>query len=134
MKDEVSPGSGPDMNHQQAKSGFTLIHGDGMPASPPRNTRCAVRFPLELPITVYWNGDPLPATTHNVSASGVLFETETPIHVGELIAFSMRMPGTILGTPNDVLVECRGRVVRCSLSYPQPRVAATIDDYRFVEQ
>jgi hypothetical protein len=134
MTNAVCNGSDPDMNHQETKSGLTLIYGDGMPASPARNVRCAVRFPLALPVTVYRDGVPLPAITHNVSASGVLFETETPIHVGESITFSMRMPGAILGTPNDVLVECRGRVVRCSLSYSLPRVAATIDDYRFVEQ
>ena len=122
------------MNQQSAKYGFTLIYGDGLPAVPPREVRCAVRFPLALPVSIHREGALLPAITCNVSASGVLFETETPFPVGESIVFSMRMPGTILGTSNDVLVECHGRVVRCSLSNSLPRVAATIDDYRFVEQ
>lgn len=134
MKDVTSAGMGPDMNPQLLKSGLTLIHGDGFPVDAPREVRCAVRFPLALPVSVSHKGISRPAITHNVSASGVLFETETPINVGEPITFSMRMPGAILGTSNDVLVECQGRVVRCSLSYSLPRVAATIDDYRFVEQ
>jgi hypothetical protein len=121
------------MNQQAAKLGLTLIYGEGLPASPPKNVRCAVRFPLAIPVSVLRDGVSQPAITCNVSASGVLFETEAPFPVGESIVFSMRMPGTILGTPKDVLVECRGRVVRCSISNSLPRVAATIDDYRFVE-
>ena len=121
------------MTHQVAKLGFTLIYGSNMPATPAREVRCAVRFPLELPVSIFHEGSPHLAITCNISASGVLFETETPFPVGEAIDFSMQMPGTILGTQKDVLVECRGRVVRCSLSNSLPRVAATIDDYRFVE-
>jgi len=56
------------------------------------------------------------------------------LRVGERIDFSLRMPGAVLGTPRDVLVNCRGRVVRCSMSQSQSQVAATIDDYSFVEQ
>jgi hypothetical protein len=63
-----------------------------------------------------------------------LFEMGTPLRVGERIAFSLRMPGDVLGTPHDVLVDCTGRVVRCSQSQAQTYVAATIDEYQFVEQ
>jgi hypothetical protein len=123
------------MKQQTAKLGFTLIYGnDDHPAAPARNVRCAVRFPLALSLLIVRDGATQPAITCDISASGVLFETEAVFPVGESIAFSMEMPGTILGTLKDVLVECRGRVVRCSLSNPLPRVAATIDDYRFVEQ
>lgn len=121
------------MIREFAKLGFTLISSESLPATPARDVRCAVRFPLALPLSIHLDGASQPAITCNVSASGVLFETETPFPVGESITFSMRMPGTILGTQKDVLVECRGRVVRCSVSYSLPRVAATIDDYRFVE-
>lgn len=123
------------MNKQEAKLGFTLIYGkDDLSATPPRNVRCAVRFPLVLPLSIFHDGISEPAITCDISASGVLFETEVAFPVGEPIVFSMEMPGTILGTSKDVLVECRGRVVRCSLSNSLPRVAATIDEYRFVEQ
>lgn len=116
------------------QSGFTLHYGDEAQKGATQELRCAVRFPLTLPMIVVSAGRERPAITCNVSASGVLFETEQPITVGESIRFSLRMPGAILGIHRDILVECRGRVVRCSMSYTQPQVAATIDDYRFVEQ
>jgi hypothetical protein len=116
------------------KSGFIVQYGGGIPSVRTQEVRCAVRFPLTLPMVVRALGQELPAITCNVSASGVLFETDQAIPVGEVIHFSLRMPGAILGTPRDVLVDCTGRVVRCSMSHSQPQVAATIDDYRFVEQ
>ena len=99
-----------------------------------QEVRCAVRFPLTLPVVVSTGRHEYSALTNNVSASGVLFEMTSPLQVGEGIDFSLRMPGAILGTPNDVLVHCHGRVVRCSVSQSQSQVAATIDEYTFVEQ
>jgi PilZ domain len=103
-------------------------------ASPNKEVRCAVRFPLSLPVVISTARREYSALTSNVSASGVLFEMNNPLRVGEGIDFSLRMPGPILGTPNDVLVHCHGRVVRCSMSQSQSQVAATIDEYQFVEQ
>lgn len=99
-----------------------------------REVRSAVRFPLNLPVLVRAGRRDLTALTRNVSANGVLFEVDGAIRVGEQIAFSLRMPCAVLGTPHDVLVNCRGRVVRCSKSQAQSQVAATIDEYQFVEQ
>ncbi len=72
--------------------------------------------------------------TRNISASGVLFELDRDLQVGLDIEFSMRMPRAVLGTPHDVLVHCKGRVVRCSSSHKEHLAAATIDEYRFAEQ
>jgi len=116
------------------RSGFTVHYAEAAHSTGGQELRCAVRFPLALPMTVQAGEQTLSAVTCDVSASGVLFETEQPLSVGEIIAFSFRMPGAVLGSSRDILVECRGRVVRCSMSYLQPQVAATIDDYRFVEQ
>lgn len=102
--------------------------------SPSQEVRCAVRFPLALPVVVSAGTREYTALTSNVSASGVLFEIKLPLRVGDGIDFSLRMPGPILGTPHDVLVHCHGRVVRCSESQSQSQVAATIDEYQFVEQ
>jgi PilZ domain len=107
---------------------------DSEPASTGQEVRCAVRFPLILPVVVTTGKSEYTALTSNVSASGVLFEMNSPLKVGEGIDFSLRMPGSILGTPHDVLVHCHGRVVRCSMSQTQSQVAATIDEYQFVEQ
>ena len=102
--------------------------------TPRKEVRCAVRFPLSLP-AILWSGrEECSALTRNMSASGVLFETHDPLKVGQGIDFSIRMPGDVLGSPNDVTVRCSGRVVRCSLSQGQYQAAATIDDYRFAEQ
>jgi hypothetical protein len=96
--------------------------------------RCAVRFPLSLPVVIQSARRQHVAQTRDVSASGVLFEMEDTLRVGEHITFSLRMPGDVLGTAHDVLVDCTGRVVRCSKSQAQTQIAATIDEYRFVEQ
>lgn len=120
------------MNQQAVKSGLTVLPG-GLGA-PVQEVRCAVRFPLTLPVVIQAGRHEHTALTRNVSASGVLFEMTGPLNVGQGITFSLRMPGAVLGTPHDVLVDCRGRVVRCSKSQAQSQVAATIDEYQFVEQ
>lgn len=99
-----------------------------------QEVRCAVRFPLVLPVVLTANSQEFTALTRNVSASGVLFELNHKLQPGMEIKFSLRMPGSVLGTPHDVLVECTGRVVRCSISQNMFLAAATIDDYRFAEQ
>jgi hypothetical protein len=99
-----------------------------------QEVRCAVRFPLSLPVVLATSTEEFSAVTSNVSASGVLFITDRKVHQGALIGFSLRMPGEILGTPRDVLVHCSGRVVRCYPSQTGYHTAATIDEYRFADQ
>jgi len=99
-----------------------------------QEVRCAVRFPLTLPVLLSTVRGDVAALTRNVSASGVLFELDKELEVGSDIQFSLRMPGEVLGSSHDVLVECEGRVVRCSVSNIHYLAAATIDDYRFCEQ
>jgi hypothetical protein len=103
------------------------------PAVPRQEVRRAVRFPLTLPVVVSTGRDDLSAITRNVSASGVLFELDHELGLGQDIRFSLRMPGPVLGTNHDVLVHCNGRVVRCSLSNTDYLAAATIDEYQFAE-
>ncbi len=93
-----------------------------------------MRFPLSLPVMLATNEEEFTAVTANVSASGVLFLTDRQMELGALIGFQMRMPGQILGTPQDVLVHCRGRVVRCYPSQTGFDTAATIDEYKFADQ
>jgi len=104
-----------------------------------QEVRCAVRFPLVLPILLSTGQGEITAMTSNVSASGVQFEVEftessRPLPLGLEIRFALRMPGEVLGTGRDVLVQCTGRVVRCILSQTQYQAAATIDEYQFAEQ
>lgn len=107
--------------------------GHRAPVDGTQEVRCAVRFPLTLPVTLESEGEEFPALTRNISASGVLFALEHRLGKGSHIRYSVRMPGAVLGTAHDVLVHCTGRVVRCSLSQKQYLAAATIDDYRFAE-
>jgi len=99
-----------------------------------QEVRCAVRFPLTLPVVLATGEGEVAALSRNVSASGVLFELDQNLPTGADIRFSLRMPGEVLGTLHDVLVHCLGRVVRCSLSQTHYLAAATIDDYKFAEQ
>jgi hypothetical protein len=99
-----------------------------------QEVRCAVRFPLALPVVLTTGKGEIAAITRNVSASGVVFELESPVQSGLEIRFSMRMPGEVLGTPHDVLVQCQGRVVRCTRNQSNYLAAATIDEYQFAEQ
>jgi hypothetical protein len=103
-------------------------------SKPKQEVRCAVRFPLALPVVLATGTEELAALSKNVSASGVLFELDRQLPAGLDIRFSLRMPGEVLGTLHDVLVHCLGRVVRCSLSQTHYLAAATIDEYQFAEQ
>lgn len=104
------------------------------PVDARQEVRCAVRFPLSLRVVLSTASGELSASTRNVSASGVLFELDRELEVGLDIQFSLRMPGQVLGGTHDVLVQCEGRVVRCSISNIHYLAAATIDEYRFCEQ
>ena len=96
--------------------------------------RCAVRFPLSLPLVIATDTTEFPARTIDVSASGVCFITQHRFEPGQWIHFSLRMPGHVLATSHDVLVHCHGRVVRCTASQDDFHTAATIDEYNFAEQ
>jgi hypothetical protein len=99
-----------------------------------QEVRCAVRFPLNLPVVLDTGEGDVPAVTRNISASGVLFALGSQLEPGTKIHFALRMLGPLLGVAQDVLVHCSGRVVRCSLSQHEYLAAVTIDDYQFREQ
>jgi hypothetical protein len=117
-----------------SKSAVSNSPARSRPALQRQEVRCAVRFPIALPVVLSSGKGEIAALTRNVSASGVVFEMESPMQAGLEIHFSLRMPGTVLGTPRDVLVHCQGRVVRCSMNQSNYLAAATIDDYQFAEQ
>ena len=93
--------------------------------------RNAVRFPLHLPVTLKTSTDEHRAQTIDISAGGILFETETEVEVGSAVEFTVAMPGDALGFDRDVLVKCSGRVVRCAQEASGRRVAVVIDEYKF---
>jgi hypothetical protein len=119
------------MNSEKPES--PLSSGSQAAAHGRQEVRCAVRFPLSLPVVLSAGPNEITGLTRNVSASGVLFALEEDLPVGMDVNFSMRMPRAVLGAAQDVLVHCKGRVVRCSSSHNEHLAAATIDDYRFAE-
>lgn len=93
--------------------------------------RGSVRFPIKLPVSLNTEGAPHTAQTTDISAGGVLFEVDRNMAVGSSLSFRIAMPAEILGTPNDVVVSCAGRVVRCAEKDGRKSVAAIIDEYHF---
>jgi hypothetical protein len=94
--------------------------------------RSAVRFPIQLPVAIRSESGTYQAMTTDISAGGVLFHAESALAVGSTIEFTINMPGSVVGSSTDVLVNCVGRVVRCSEENSGPAdVAAVIDDYSF---
>lgn len=94
--------------------------------------RSAVRFPIQLPVSIRTESGTFHAITKDISAGGVLFHSEAPVAVGSTIEFTINMPAAVVGSCTDVLVNCVGRVVRCSEDKSGPAdVAAVIDDYSF---
>ena len=97
-----------------------------------KESRSSVRFPLKLPITVR-TADAREhfAETADISAGGVLFHTRSLLDVGTVIGFRIVLPASVLGTDTDVLVNCKGRVVRSQSEQGKSAVAAVIDEYFF---
>jgi PilZ domain-containing protein len=96
------------------------------------NLRCAVRFPLRLPVSIYANGVPEPGVTQNISAAGALINCSRDYPVGSNLRFSITMPAQSLGASHDVQMECTGRVVRCTQAENEVAVAVIIDEYHVV--
>ena len=101
------------------------------PTAAPVELRAAVRFPLCIPITVATEHGDVNAMTVNISANGVLFELADPLQVGSTVSFTIPMPAEAMGTPADVVVNCSGRVVRCTPAENGWKSAAVIDRYYF---
>jgi len=96
--------------------------------------RCAVRFPLSLPIWVITENGEYDATTENISASGVLFRSDMDLGVDRKVEFLLTMPADVIGAESDVTLRCFGRVVRSYEGAEQFHAAAVIDDYLFSDR
>jgi hypothetical protein len=69
------------------------------------------------------------AVTENVSANGMLFLAEDLPDVGTQVEFELKMPATIMGGHEDVVLHCVGRIVRHMESAGKTGAAAVIDEY-----
>ena len=96
---------------------------------PRDEVRSAVRFPLQLGVTMDDGNGILHATTQDVSSTGILFHAERLPVVGSSVRFDMVMPASIMGGHEDVLLHCTGRIVRHHEAAGRRMAAAVIDEY-----
>ena len=99
--------------------------------------RTGKRFPLELPINIHKGetGGDADGVTGNLSAAGVYIRADASLDVGSPVEFEITLPPEMTGGPENVTIQCKGRVVRADEtgSGGEGRgVACVIDSYEFV--
>ncbi len=91
----------------------------------------APRFPLRLPVEVMSQSGSCAAETQNISANGVLFAMDRDVEVGSLVDFTIMLPGDVVGSRNNIQIDCHGRVVRSFEDKGRRGVGVVIDEYHF---
>jgi PilZ domain len=88
------------------------------------------RFELRLPFEIIRGEARLKAAgeTKNVSSSGVLFTSESPVEVGEPIEYLITFPKPP-GSKSEVRLRCVGKVLRNDI---EATFAATLERYEFI--
>jgi hypothetical protein len=98
--------------------------------------RTGRRFPLELPIKIHRGetGGDAKGITGNLSAAGVYIRADAAMEVGSAVEFEITLPPEMTGGPENVTIQCKGRVVRADEagSGGGRGVACVIDSYEFV--
>ena len=102
------------------------------------DARTGKRFPLELPIKINKEAESgeHSGVTGNLSAAGVYIRADAALEIGSNVEFEITLPPEVTGAKENVVVQCRGRVVRTdepSAKAGEARgVACVIDSYDFV--
>jgi len=91
--------------------------------------RTAVRFPIQLALTIQTVFGEFQGFTENISAIGLLFVCASLPEFDGVIEFTMAMPAQILGTEADVCIHCIGRIVRREQEPNRIKAAIVIDEY-----
>jgi PilZ domain len=100
--------------------------------------RTGKRFPIKLPIKIHKaeEGSEHSGTTGNLSAAGVYIKADAALDVGSNVEFEITLPPEVTGAKENVVVQCKGRVVRTdetnSGATEARGVACVIDSYDFV--
>src|SRR2546421_4773001 len=76
--------------------------------------RTGKRFPLELPIKIHRadEGGEHSGVTGNLSAAGVYIRADAAMEVGSTVEFEIALPPEVTGAKENVIIHCKGRVVR----------------------
>ena len=102
------------------------------------DARTGKRFPLELPIKIHKSDAPGEASgvTGNLSAAGVYIRADAALEMGSPVEFEITLPPEVTGGQENVVIQCRGRVVRTDETQADASgtrgVACVIDSYEFV--
>jgi hypothetical protein len=104
------------------------------------DARTGKRFPLELPIKIHRQdtAGESSGVTGNLSAAGVYIRANEALDVGSPVEFEIALPPEMTGAKENVIIQCRGRVVRTDQpasggkSSEARGVACVIDSYEFV--
>ena len=101
--------------------------------------RTGKRFPLELPIKIHKSDSPgeSKGVTGNLSAAGVYIRADASMEIGTPVEFEIALPPEMTGAKENVVIQCRGRVVRKDEPAGQKPteargVACVIDSYDFI--
>ena len=116
---------------------FTANNGQERGGFVSSEARTGKRFPLELPIKIHRaeEGSQHSGVTGNLSAAGVYIRADASLEVGSNVEFEIALPPEVTGAKENVIVQCRGRVVRTDEpgSATDTRgVACVIDSYDFI--
>jgi len=78
------------------------------------DARTGKRFPLELPIKIHkeLEGSDHKGVTGNLSAAGVYIKADAALEIGSAVEFEIALPPEMTGAKENVIIQCRGRVVR----------------------
>jgi hypothetical protein len=89
------------------------------------------RFELRLPLQIVGSGTNVKTNgeTKNVSSSGVLFTSKSPVPIGDAIEYLITFP-KVPGARSEVRLRCVGKVLR----QEREAFAATLERYEFVRQ
>ena len=102
------------------------------------DARTGKRFPLELPIKIHkeQEGGEHKGVTGNLSAAGVYIRADAALEIGSSVEFEIALPPEVTGAKENVIIQCRGRVVRADEAGSKDArgVACVIDSYDFVRQ
>ncbi|MGA7157328.1 MAG: PilZ domain-containing protein [Acidobacteriaceae bacterium] len=90
-----------------------------------------MRFPLHLGVVLKTAEREYAGVTEDVSANGLLLSAVELPEVGSEVRFELKMPATIMGGEEDVLLHCVGRIVRHQRVADKQFAAAVIDEYSF---
>jgi PilZ domain len=104
------------------------------------DARTGKRFPVELPIKIHKESETgeHSGVTGNLSAAGVYIRADAALEVGSSVEFEITLPPEVTGAKENVVVQCRGRVVRTdeppagSGPTESRGVACVIDSYDFI--